>query len=157
MDSSAGCVPVQHLLLPPVLPLSSPHMHLFYSLGLSLSPAITSTLSSALLPVHTPARCFRNCCFLHPCPPLGSYRIPSIILFCGNGRLEFAPFLLSDSLVSVPLSILPLFASHRQLLDHRFNFDFHTCGSLHLGLANFFLVLSPDVPKRTMFYCRSSL
>jgi len=56
-------------------------------------------LSPALLPVRTPARSFRNCCFLHPYfPPLGSYRISSFIFFCGNGRLEFAPFFSSNSI-----------------------------------------------------------
>lgn len=142
MDSSAGRIPVQHLSPPSVIPLPSPHVYLFHSHGLSLSPAITSILSSALLPIHTPARCFRNCCFLHPCPSLGFYRIPSIILFCGNGRLEFAhSFLLIPSFLCRYL-FYPSSRSHRQLLGHRFNFYFHACGSLHLGLANFFLVLS---------------
>ena len=42
-------------------------------------------------------------------------------------------------------SLHPPIDSH---FDYRFNFDFHPCGSLHLGLANSLLVLSLYVPER---------
>lgn len=77
-------------------------------------------------------------------PLLGSYRIPSLMFLSDNGRLEFTrPFL------PLPSFLLPSFWCRYLLfhslppidshLDHRFNFDPHTCGLLHLGLANFLL------------------
>jgi len=143
-DSGPRVIPVQRSVPPLVLPRRICFCSSF--LGLSSSSAIIPhpPLPNALSPVHTPARCFRNCCFLHPCPPpFGSYRIPSLMFLRDNGRLEFAPFFPSASLfcgavISYSPSLPPI-DSH---FDYRFIFDLHTCGSLHLGLANSLLVLS---------------
>jgi hypothetical protein len=119
-------------------------MHLFHFLGLSLSPANISTLSPALSPVHTPARCFGivvSCTHVLPLVPIVFPQLSfSVVTVVWN----LPPFFPSESLFLVPLSILPFLTSpHRQLLNHRFNFDFHACGSLPLGHANFFLVPFP--------------
>lgn len=48
---------------------------------------------------------FSEMLFLAPMPPLGSYRIPSLILSSRNGRPEFTPFFPSGSLLLVSLPI----------------------------------------------------
>lgn len=108
-------------------------------------------------PVHIHTRCFRKCCFLHPCPP----SVPIVFL-----HLSFPVVTVVWNLPHSFLPVLsfwcrylfdPSFYPHRQLLNHLFNFYLHACGSSHLGLANFLLVLPLRVPEQAVFYRRSSL
>ena len=85
-----------------------PYAPVFF-LGLSSSCALNSNPIQCSLPCTTPARCFRNCCFLHPCPPFlpfGSYRIPSFIFLVTVVWNLPHSFLLLPSFL-VPLSIVP--------------------------------------------------
>ena len=87
---------------------------------------------------------FSKLLFLAPMPPPLS--VPIVfphLCFSDNGHLEFTPFFPSTSLFFlVPLFIIPFIPPVDSHFGYRFNFYLHTCGSLHLGLANSLLVLS---------------
>lgn len=107
-------------------------------------PQSSPPLSNVLFLVHTPPLDVFGIvsCTHAPSSRFLSYSITYIFL-CDNGRLEFAPFFPFTSLFFGAVIYYSLFCppidSH---FDYRFTFDLHTRGSLHLGLANSFLVLS---------------